>query len=70
MRYNKSASQDLATQQVLASILNTIESRATPSILEAARKAAAPQKPAQPKRPGKPVKIKDSEEKKQGLPSP
>ena len=54
-RYNKSASQDLATQKVLASILNTIESRATPSILEAAKKAAAPEKPAQPKRPGKPV---------------
>ena len=38
--YNKSASQDMATQKVLASILNTIESRATPSILEAARKGA------------------------------
>ena len=41
-RYNESASQDLATQKVLASILDTIESRATPSILEAARKGAAP----------------------------
>ena len=51
-RYNRSASQDRATQKVLASILTTIESRATPSLLEAARKIAAPEKPAQPKRPG------------------
>ena len=50
-RYNESDSQDLATQQVLASILSTIESRATPSVLEAAKKGAAPEKPAQPKRP-------------------
>ncbi len=63
-RYNKSASQDLATQKVLASILNTIESRATPSILEAAKKGAAPEKPAQPKRPGKPVDHKDPTEEK------
>ena len=55
-RYKESASQDQATQRVLASILNTIESRATPSILEAARKGAAAEKAAQPKRPGKPVK--------------
>lgn len=51
-RYHESASQDLATQQVLASILKTIESRATPSLLEAAKKGATPEKPAQPKRPG------------------
>jgi len=50
--YNNSASQDLATQQVLASILNTIESRATVSILETAQKGAAPKMPAQRKRPG------------------
>ena len=55
-RYNKSATQDQATQKVLASILTTIESRATPSILEAAKKGAAPPKPAQPKQPGKVVK--------------
>jgi CheY-like chemotaxis protein len=50
VRYNKSSSQDAATQQVLASTLNTIESRAAPSILEAAQKAAA-QKLMPPKRP-------------------
>ena len=55
-RYNQSVSQDRATQQVLASILDTIESRATPSILEAAKKDAAAEKPAQPKPPGKPVR--------------
>jgi len=55
-RYNQSAAQDTATQKVLASILTTIESRATPSILEAAKKGAAPQKPIQTKRPGKAVK--------------
>ena len=53
-RYNESASQDPATQKVLASILNTIESRATPSILEAAKKGAAPEKPG-PSRRAKPV---------------
>ena len=58
-RYNNSASQDKATRRVLASILTTIESRATPSILEAAKKSAAPEKPMQPKRPGKPVNPKD-----------
>ena len=62
-RYNQSASQDVATQQVLASILNTIESRATPSILEAARKAAAAEKPAQPKQPGK-AKTKDASKRR------
>jgi hypothetical protein len=56
-RYNQSVSQDLATQQVLASVLNTIESRATPSILEAAKKGAAAEKPVQPKRPSKQVPI-------------
>ncbi|MGO9113862.1 MAG: hypothetical protein ACLP9L_31925 [Thermoguttaceae bacterium] len=51
-RYNKGVSQNPATQHVLASILNTIESRAAPSMLEAAKKGAAPEKPAQSKRPG------------------
>jgi len=54
-RYEESSSQDMATQEVLSSILNTIESRATPSILEAARKGAFPGKPVQPRRPGKTV---------------
>ena len=40
-RYNRERSQDTATQKVLAAILNTIESRATPSVLAAARKGAA-----------------------------
>jgi len=51
-RYNESASQDAATRKVLASVLHTIESRATPSMLDAAKKAAVV-KPAQTKRPGK-----------------
>jgi hypothetical protein len=60
-RYNNSASQDRATQQVLSSILSTIESHAAPSILEAARKAAASQKPVQRKPPPapKPIELKD-----------
>ena len=45
------ASQDPATQQVLASILNTIESRAAPSVLAAAKKGAAAGKPAPAKPP-------------------
>ena len=53
-RYNKSASQDVASQKVLASVLSTIESRAAPSILAAAqKKAVAPEKPLPPKQPGK-----------------
>jgi len=55
VRYQESASQDQATQKVLASILNTIESRATPSMLDAARKGAFPEKPVQSKRPAKMV---------------
>jgi hypothetical protein len=51
-RHVESLSQDQATQEVLASIIGTIESRAAPSVLEAARKGAV-QKPAQPKQPGK-----------------
>ena len=48
-RYNESASQDAATRKVLASVLHTVESRATPSMLDAAKKAAVV-KPAQTKR--------------------
>ena len=48
-RYEQSASQDAAAQKVLSAVLNTIESRATPSALEAARKAVLSAKPAQPK---------------------
>ncbi len=60
-RYNKSATQDLPTQQVLGSILSTIESRAAPSILAAARKGAALQKPLprKPPPPPKPMDLKD-----------
>jgi hypothetical protein len=47
-RYQQSASQDSSAQQVLADVLSTIESRATPSALEAARKASRPMKAAQP----------------------
>ncbi len=64
LRFNQSASQDRATQKVLASIRTTIESRAAPSILDAAKKAAAPEKPAQPKRLDKVVKPKDPIEEK------
>jgi hypothetical protein len=64
VRYNASASQDRATQKVLRSILTTIESRATPSVLDAAKKAAAPEKPAQLKRPGKVVNPKGLIEEK------
>jgi hypothetical protein len=53
--YRQSGSQDPAAQKVLASILSTIESRATVSSLNAAKRVAAPAKPAQPKRPGKAV---------------
>ncbi len=42
LRYQQSASQDAAAQQVLADVLGTIESRATHSALEAARKASGP----------------------------
>ncbi len=52
VRYNQSATQNVDSQHVLASLLTTIESRATPSILQAARKAAA-QKPKQTPRGGK-----------------
>ncbi|MEI8375028.1 MAG: hypothetical protein WCJ35_19560 [Planctomycetota bacterium] len=62
-RCRESVSQDQATQQVLTSILSTIESRATPSLLEAAKKGATPEKPAQLKRPGKPLD-KAKEQKK------
>ena len=62
-RYNKSVSQDMATQQVLASVLSTIESRATRSVLEAAKRGAAPEKPVQPKPPGA-RSAKDKEEQK------
>jgi len=55
VRYQESASQDQATQKVLASILDAIESRAAPSLLEAARKAAFPEQPVRPKRPFKAV---------------
>jgi hypothetical protein len=48
-RYNQTEPQDAATRQVLKSVLKTIESRATPSILEAARKGAVVAKPVQPK---------------------
>jgi hypothetical protein len=48
VRYQQSASQDAAAQQVLADVLSTIESRATPSALEAARKASRPMKAAPP----------------------
>jgi hypothetical protein len=65
-RYNESGSQDVASQKVLASILDTIESRAAPSVVEAARKAAAPPKPSQPPQPGKLVK---PDETKSGLQS-
>jgi hypothetical protein len=60
-RYNQSVAQDSATQHVLGSILTTIESRATPSILAAAKKGALPQKPAQrkPPLPPKPADVKD-----------
>jgi len=61
-RYHQSASQDLATQQVLASILNSIESRAAPSLLESAKIVAVPEKPAQRKQPGAP-KDKAQEQK-------
>jgi hypothetical protein len=50
-RYNDSAAEDKATQQVLAGVLNTIESRAVPSVLEAARKAAQPVKATPPGKP-------------------
>jgi hypothetical protein len=46
-RYRQSDSQEVAAQQVLADVLNTIESRATPSELDAARR---PEKPAQPRK--------------------
>ncbi len=49
-RYRQSDSQDAATQQVLADVLGTIESRATHSALEAARKASRPEKAAPPRR--------------------
>ncbi len=39
-RYHQSVSQERAARQVLASILDTIESRATPSLLQAAKKGA------------------------------
>ncbi len=48
-RYNQSVSQDRAARLVLASILDTIESQARPSLLEAAKKGAAPAKPAPPR---------------------
>jgi hypothetical protein len=61
LRYDASASQDAATQQVLASILDTIESRATPSALAAAKKSAAAAKPGvrKPPPPPKPMIIKE-----------
>ncbi len=49
LRYRESASQDVAAQQVLADVLGTIESRATHSALEAARKASRPEKAAPPR---------------------
>ncbi len=55
-RYNESGAQDVASQKVLASILDTIESRAAASVVDAARKSTAPQKPSQPPQPGKLVK--------------
>ncbi len=58
-RYNRSAAQDTATQKVLAAILNTIESRATPSVLAAARKGAAGEKAVQRKPPSPPPKRAD-----------
>ena len=54
-RCRESVSQDQATQQVLESILGTIESRATPSLLESTKNGAAPEKPAQLKRLGVPL---------------
>jgi hypothetical protein len=48
-RYRQSTSQDPAAQQILADVLGTIESRATPSALEAARKASRPMKAAPPR---------------------
>ena len=48
LRYQQSASQDAAAQQVLADVLGTIESRATHSALEAARKASRPTKAMPP----------------------
>jgi hypothetical protein len=48
-RYRQSSSQVPAEQQVLSDLLNTIESRSTPSALEAARKASRPEKAVAPK---------------------
>ncbi len=52
-RYLQSGSQDPAARQLLSGLLKTIESRATPSALEAARKQSLLQKPAAPARQGK-----------------
>ncbi len=49
IRYRQSDSQDAAAQQVLADVLSTIESRATHSVLEAARKASRPVKAVPPR---------------------
>ncbi len=49
-RYQQSSTQDRATQQLLASILDAIESRATASMLAAAKKGSQPIEVAQPKR--------------------
>ncbi len=43
-RYRQSADEDTAAQAALASLLTAIESRATPSMLEAARNASVPEK--------------------------
>ena len=60
-RYNESASQDVATQKVLASILSTIESRATPSMLEAARKGAAWRSRSSPSGPPRKPKVRNKD---------
>jgi len=43
-RYRQSAEEETAAQAALASLLTAIESRATPSMLEAARNASVPEK--------------------------
>jgi hypothetical protein len=64
-RYAESDSQDPASRKVLASILDTIKSRAAPATLESARKAATPEKPVPPPPAGKVASPKaPTEEKK------
>ena len=58
IRYDKSASQDPATQKVLDSLLKSIESRAAASLLHAATTPTAAEKPTPPKKTGKTEKPK------------